>query len=232
MCKAWSRSMLPGGSTVTSSRSVRSRSGSRTACAAACAQATAWDEKSPGTPNSTRSPEKSSGAPATRCSTTTRSLPERAVRHRDKRTEAVRAVKTAALRPPTPRPSARTCPGAKTPNGRGPLGYRVHLVAPGVMTPCLVVLTGTPSHSRDAIAALAGRRTESGGRALGVRQRQVRLPHADVVRLVMQYEAGARTTDLAKQFGVHRNTVQRLLRRKGVLLRCGTRPVDEFARGC
>jgi hypothetical protein len=70
----------------------------------------------------------------------------------------------------------------------------------------MVVLTGITSHTRDTIAALArrtGRQTESGRRAAVVRRLQVRLPHADIAKLVMQYEAGARTTDLAKQFGVH-----------------------------
>ena len=88
----------------------------------------------------------------------------------------------------------------------------------------VVVLTGTQSHTREAIAGLAqrnGREAEPGARALAVRKLQARLAHVDVAQLVMRYQAGARTTDLARQFGVHRGTVQRLLKREGVLLRGG-----------
>ena len=38
----------------------------------------------------------------------------------------------------------------------------------------------------------------------------MRLGHADVAPMVMRYQSGARITDLARQFRVHRATVQRL----------------------
>jgi DNA-binding IclR family transcriptional regulator len=47
------------------------------------------------------------------------------------------------------------------------------------------------------------------------------LSPADVDGIIAEYDAGARTTDLAKQFCVHRNTVQRLLKTSGVVLRHG-----------
>jgi hypothetical protein len=45
------------------------------------------------------------------------------------------------------------------------------------------------------------------------------LEPADAEKLVAAYRAGARTTDLAREFGVHRNTVQRILKSSGVALR-------------
>ena len=71
-----------------------------------------------------------------------------------RRTEAVQAVKTAAIRPQTARPAVRTTSGAQTPNGRGPLGYRVHSVAPGVITPCLVEVPGIEPGSFVALMGL------------------------------------------------------------------------------
>jgi len=68
-----------------------------------------------------------------------------------RRTKAVQAVKTAAIRPQT---AARTSSGVKTSNGRGPLGYRVHSVAPGVITPCLVEVPGIEPGSFVALMGL------------------------------------------------------------------------------
>jgi len=44
-------------------------------------------------------------------------------------------------------------PGQK-PNGRGPLGYRVHSIAQGVITPCLVEVAGIEPASSDALTGL------------------------------------------------------------------------------
>jgi len=71
-----------------------------------------------------------------------------------RRTEAVQAVKTAAIRPQTAQPATRTGSGVQTTNGRGPLGYRVHSVAPGVMTPCLVEVPGIEPGSFVALMGL------------------------------------------------------------------------------
>lgn len=79
-----------------------------------------------------------------------------------------------------------------------------------------VVLTGTRSHSRDLLLQLPGRRGRARSllEAAGVqRQIQIRLSPDDIDRLVAAYQAGSRTAKLAVEFGVHRNTVQRLLRR-------------------
>ena len=45
-----------------------------------------------------------------------------------RRTEAVQAVRTAAVRPQTTRPSAGTRLDTRKPNGRGPRGYRDHSI--------------------------------------------------------------------------------------------------------
>ena len=113
----------------------------------------------------------------------------------------------------------------QTTNGRGPLGYRVHSVAPGVITPSSVVLTGIPSHPRDGLLRLAerGGRIRQRSEAGALRQTQVRLSPDDIDHLVAAYQAGCRTTQLAAVFGVHRNTVQRLLRARGVHLALGPR---------
>lgn len=106
-----------------------------------------------------------------------------------RRAEAVQAVKTAAGHPQPGRSSAGTRSHTQKPNGRGPVRHRVHSARSSKLCPILVVLTGIPSHTRDTIAALArrtGRQAESGGRAVVVRRLQVRLPHADIVQLVMQ----------------------------------------------
>lgn len=44
------------------------------------------------------------------------------------------------------------------------------------------------------------------------RQHQTRLSPVEKAQLVAAYEAGGRTVELAKQFGVHRNTVRRVVR--------------------
>ena len=90
---------------------------------------------------------------------------------------------------------------------------------------CQVVLTGTPSHSRDRLLRMAkrGRRARQRSEAVTPRQVQVRLSPEDVDRLVVAYRAGRRTTQLAAEFGVHRNTVQRLLKARGLLLTLGPR---------
>jgi hypothetical protein len=49
-----------------------------------------------------------------------------------------------------------------------------------------------------------------------IRQVQVRLCPDNVDRLVAAYQDGRGTTRLAAEFGVHRNTVQRLLSARGV----------------
>jgi hypothetical protein len=82
----------------------------------------------------------------------------------------------------------------------------------------LVVLTGIPSHPRDGLLALA-KRSRQGRPASEAtatrRQIQIRLSPDDIDRLVAAYQAGGRTTPLAVEFGVHRNTVQRLLKARG-----------------
>lgn len=94
------------------------------------------------------------------------------------------------------------------------------------MAPSLVVLTGISSHPRECLLRLAKR----GGRGRPLteatavrRQIQVRLSPDDIDRLVEGYQAGSRTTQLAVKFGVHRNTVQRLLRARGAHLARGPR---------
>jgi site-specific DNA recombinase len=71
-----------------------------------------------------------------------------------RRTEAVQAVKTAAIRPQMARPSSGTRPDTQKPNGRGPHGYRVHSVARGVITPCLVEVPGIEPGSFVALMGL------------------------------------------------------------------------------
>jgi len=56
---------------------------------------------------------------------------------------------------------------------------------------------------------------------------QVRLADPGMADLVIKYHAGARTSDLATQFGVPRNIVQRLLEREGAILRRGTPAANE-----
>jgi len=56
---------------------------------------------------------------------------------RPERSEIIEAVQTATVRPIQ---TARS--RSQKPNGRGPLGYRVHSVAQGVITPCLVEVPG------------------------------------------------------------------------------------------
>jgi len=56
---------------------------------------------------------------------------------RPEHTEIVEAIQTATVRPIK---AARS--RAQKPNGRGPVGYRVHSVAQGVITPCLVEVAG------------------------------------------------------------------------------------------
>ncbi len=90
-----------------------------------------------------------------------------------------------------------------------------------------VVLTGIPSHPRDGLLRLAGRDGRRGRPPSEVtatrRQAQIRLSSNDIDRLVAAYHAGGRTTQLAAEFGVHRNTVQRLLRAQGAHLARGPR---------
>jgi len=90
----------------------------------------------------------------------------------------------------------------------------------------MVVLTGTQSHPREGLLHLAKR----GGRGRPLseaaptrRQVQIRLSPEDIDRLLAAYQAGGRTTQLAGQFGVHRNTVQRLLKGRGAHLAHGPR---------
>jgi hypothetical protein len=152
--------------------------------------------------------------------------------HRDdtpSNTEAVQAVKTAVIRQPmTVVPVVETGSQPQTPNGRGPLGYRVHSVAQGVMTPSSVVLTGIPSHSPDCLLRLArsGARDRQRSEAVTSRQVQIRLSPSEVDRLVAAYQGGRRTIQLAAEFGVHRNTVRRLLHTRGLLL---TGPLDRVS---
>jgi predicted DNA-binding protein (UPF0251 family) len=83
----------------------------------------------------------------------------------------------------------------------------------------MVEVPGTQSHTCQAIISLAQRRSEDAPRrATTKRQQQVRLSEADIERVVFEYREGAPTTKLARQFGVHRNTVQRLLKARGLVL--------------
>ena len=95
------------------------------------------------------------------------------------------------------------------------------------MTPGSVVLTGIPSHPRDGLLALT-KRTGHGQPLTEAtatrRQIQIRLSPEDIDRLVAAYQAGRRTTQLAAEFGVHRNTVQRMLTSRGIRLVPGRRP--------
>lgn len=90
-----------------------------------------------------------------------------------------------------------------------------------------MVLTGTQSHIRQAFVSLANRSGTGASRRRKAteRQRQIRLSDADIERVVSSYLAGAHTTELAGQFGVHRNTIQRLLKAHGVVLPHGPRAV-------
>jgi site-specific DNA recombinase len=73
---------------------------------------------------------------------------------RPERTEVVQAFKTATVRPGGARPASGPRFGPRKPNGRGPLGYRVHSVAQGVITPCLVEVAGIEPASSVASAVL------------------------------------------------------------------------------
>lgn len=57
-----------------------------------------------------------------------------------------------------------------------------------------------------------------------------KLPHDQATALVAAYEAGATVYQLAAQFGVHRQTVSRILKRSGVTLRRRTLTADEVAQ--
>jgi transposase-like protein len=51
---------------------------------------------------------------------------------------------------------------------------------------------------------------------LRARRVQINLADEDVARLVAAYESGARTKDLAAEFGIHRTTVTRIQRGRGI----------------
>ena len=92
---------------------------------------------------------------------------------------------------------------------------------------------GTRSHSRDVFLQLArrGRRDQRPLDTTATRQVQQRLSPDDVDRLAAAYEAGGRTVELAKAFGIHRNTVQRPLKACGdVDLRRGLRKRHSASR--
>lgn len=86
-------------------------------------------------------------------------------------------------------------------------------------------MAGTQSHTRDQLLGLISRdgwplgQTATKPPDRSGRSLQVRLSPADVARMIADYEAGARTTDLARRYGVHRNTVQRVLKANAVALR-------------
>jgi len=68
---------------------------------------------------------------------------------RSERSEIIEAIQTATVRPITTAQSR-----AQKPNGRGPNGYRVHSVARGVITPCLVEVAGIEPASSVASTGL------------------------------------------------------------------------------
>ena len=67
-------------------------------------------------------------------------------------------------------------------------------------------------------------RPKAAGRAS--KQAQKRLDPEEVDQLVAAHVAGLGVKKLATQFGVHRDTVHHILKRKGVLRRRGIRPED------
>jgi hypothetical protein len=89
-------------------------------------------------------------------------------------------------------------------------------------------MTGIPSHSRECLLQLAkrGGRGRQRSETVTPRQVQVRLSPDDIGRLVAAYQSGRRTTELAMEFGVHRNTVQRWLTARGLLLSRGPHEPD------
>ncbi|PZS17615.1 MAG: hypothetical protein DLM57_08140 [Pseudonocardiales bacterium] len=80
---------------------------------------------------------------------------------------------------------------------------------------CTVVLTGISSNRRDRIVALAtGPRSCGGERAEALRRAApVRLSREQIAGLINQYQSGHGVTALAVQFGIHRTTVRRIVKR-------------------
>jgi DNA-binding PucR family transcriptional regulator len=79
-----------------------------------------------------------------------------------------------------------------------------------------VVLTGVSSHLRDQLVRLSRRRST-------LRESPDRVSGAVIAEILRLYLAGQRTTDLAERYGVHRNTIQRVLKRHNVTLQVGPR---------
>lgn len=82
-------------------------------------------------------------------------------------------------------------------------------------------MTGISPNHRDKIIRLAKRTRPTATRLEPDegRKTSARLSRIQVAQMIAAYEASARTTHLAVQFGVHRNTVQRVLKANAVALR-------------
>jgi transposase-like protein len=69
--------------------------------------------------------------------------------------------------------------------------------------------------------------TSSDYQLLGsIRQRQRRLTEAQVVEMAAKYEAGATVYELAAEFGCHRTTIAKRLKKAGIVMR-GQSPAPE-----